>query len=104
VGVFIAIHSHHKPVTAPAAPVLCVQAPARGIDIPEEFPRGSAQWAYHSPVIEPAAAPATLVDFMRPRAGSDDVFGVVPAPAEGAGSRCVLPGVIRRVRCLPDPI
>jgi len=104
VGVFIVIHSHHKPVTAPIAPVLCVQAPARGNDIPEKFSRGSAPGARRPGVLELAAAPETLMDVMRPLAGSDDVFDVVPAPAEGAGSRCVLPGVIRRVRCLPDPI
>jgi len=98
VGVVITIHSHHKPVAAFTAPVLCIKAVIGGVDIAEELSGRTAPGTCRPYVVKPAAAPETLVDSMDPRNCSDDVFDVVPAPAEGAGSRCVVSGVIRRVR------
>jgi len=92
-GISIAIHSHHEPVAAFAAAVLCIKAVAGGIDIPQEFPRGSAPGACPLQVVEPAAAPEALVSGMNPRVGGNDVLDAVPAPAEWAVGRCVLSGI-----------
>ncbi|WP_250986861.1 hypothetical protein [Methanoculleus oceani] len=92
-GVSITIQLHYEPVTAFAAAVLRIHAAPGSIDVPQEFPRGAAPGAYRPPVVEPAAAFETLMDGMDPRVGGNDLLDAVPAPAEWAGSRCVLSGI-----------
>jgi len=72
---------------------LCIKTVAGGIDIPEEFPRGSAPGARRPGVLELAAAPEALVSCMYSGTAGDGILYVVPAPAEGAGGRCAVPGI-----------
>ena len=80
-------------MAAPAASVLCIKTVAGGIDIPEEFPRGSAPGTRRPGVLELAAAQETSVSDMRSGIAGDGILDVVPAPAEGAGGRCAAPGI-----------
>ncbi len=92
-GVLAAIRPHHEPVAGLAASVLCVEATPGGIDNSDTFSRRPAPGA--SRFVEPPAALEALVSSVYLRAGGNGILDVVPAPAEGTGSACAVPVVIR---------